>query len=402
MPIYSHSQLSVYEECPLKYKLCYRDRIKRDSEEVIEAFLGTMVHETLKKCYDDARLTKVNSPAELIAYYDNLWQQRWQDSIVITKRDLTPEHYQTLGQRMIETYYQRHAPFDADITIGTELRLNFSLDDANKYKLVGYIDRLSRTGDGTCQIHDYKTGGYLPSQAEADSDRQLGLYQIGVQKRWPDVQDVRLVWHYLAHDCELVSSRSEKSIAQLVADTVALIDEMESAEEFSPRESGACQWCDYPDLCPMRKHLFLVESLPAREYLQETGVALVNRFADLKARAADMGKELEELEEAILDYARREDVSVVRGSNCQVKVKFDQKLKFPGKNDPKRQELGDILVDVGKWLEVSQLDTSALVQVVENGLWDRGLISMVLKYGRVEETESVRLSRLRDEETDVA
>ncbi|MBN2186845.1 MAG: PD-(D/E)XK nuclease family protein [Dehalococcoidia bacterium] len=34
MPIYSHSQLSMYEGCPLKYKLRYRDRIKRDIEGV--------------------------------------------------------------------------------------------------------------------------------------------------------------------------------------------------------------------------------------------------------------------------------------------------------------------------------------------------------------------------------
>ena len=28
MPIYSHSQLSTYEQCPLKYKLCYEDKIE--------------------------------------------------------------------------------------------------------------------------------------------------------------------------------------------------------------------------------------------------------------------------------------------------------------------------------------------------------------------------------------
>ena len=38
MPIYSHSQLSTYEECPLKYKLSYRDKIKLGTEGV-EAFL---------------------------------------------------------------------------------------------------------------------------------------------------------------------------------------------------------------------------------------------------------------------------------------------------------------------------------------------------------------------------
>ncbi len=118
MPIYSHSQLSTYEQCPLKYKLNYRDKIKRDIEGV-EAFLGSRVHDTLKKCYDDARLTKANSLNDLFSYYDNIWQKNWHDSIVITKKDLTQEHYQALGKRMIETYYQRYTPFDSDMTIQT-------------------------------------------------------------------------------------------------------------------------------------------------------------------------------------------------------------------------------------------------------------------------------------------
>ena len=39
MPIYSHSQLSMYEEYPLKYRLRYRDKIKRDIVGV-EGFLA--------------------------------------------------------------------------------------------------------------------------------------------------------------------------------------------------------------------------------------------------------------------------------------------------------------------------------------------------------------------------
>jgi len=125
MATYSHSQLSTYEECPLKYKLCYRDGVKRDTEG-IEAFVGNMVHETLKKCYDDAKFSRLTSLEELLAYYDDLWQKRWHDSIVIVKKDLGQEHYQTLGQKMLSSYYRRHAPFDEDITIGTEMMIKFN------------------------------------------------------------------------------------------------------------------------------------------------------------------------------------------------------------------------------------------------------------------------------------
>ena len=396
MPIYSHSQLSMYEQCPLKYRLCYRDKIKRDVEGV-ETFVGSRVHETLKKCYDDARLTKVDTLDELLSYYDNIWQQNWHDSIIITKKDLTQDHYKSLGEKMIETYYKRYEPFDSDITVSTEMRIAFSLDD-DRYRLMGYIDRLSRGEGDIYHIHDYKTSAYLPSQQDADNDRQLGLYHIGVQKKWPDISNIRLVWHYLAFDKELVSSRSEEAISRLVGDTIRTIDEIEAADEFKPRESGLCDWCEYPDLCPLRKHFFKVEALPANEYLNEPGVVLVNKYAQLREEASEIGEEIDKVKDAILDYARREGVEVIKGSDRKVRVKFDEKLKFPGKSESERKELNDAIKQAGKWMEVSQLDTTALTRVIENGLWSKELINQVLNYGRIEETNAVYLSKLKDEE----
>ena len=396
MATYSHSQLSMYEQCPLKYKLCYRDKIKRDVEGV-EAFVGSRVHDTLKKCYDDVRLTKVDTLDELLSYYDNIWQQNWHDSIIITKKDLTQDHYKALGKRMLETYYQRYAPFGSDITISTEMRIAFSLDD-DRYRLMGYIDRLSRAEGDVHQIHDYKTSAYLPSQQDADIDRQLGLYHIGVQKKWPDISNIRLVWHYLAFDKELVSSRSEEAISKLVEDTIRTIDEIEATDHFTPRESGLCDWCEYHDLCPLRKHFVKVEALPANEYLNEPGVVLVNKYAQLREEASEIGEEMDKVKEAILDYARREEVEVIKGSDRKVRVKFDEKLKFPGKSEIERRELDDAIKQAGMWMEVSQLDTTSLNRVIENSLWSEELINQVLKYGRIEETSAVYLSKLKDEE----
>ena len=397
MPIYSHSQLSTYEGCPLKYKLCYRDKIKRDIEGV-EAFLGTVVHETLKKCYDDVRLTRRHSLDELASYYNNIWHQNWHDGIIITRKDVTREHYKALGGKMLETYYQRYAPFDQDITIGTEMRVRFSLDDGGRYQLQGIIDRLARTRDGVHHVHDYKTSAYLPSQDDVDNDRQLAFYQIGVQRRWPYVKEVQLVWHYLAFDLQLVSQRSQEKIAELVEKTTRLIDEIESDEEFLPTESDYCKWCEYPDLCPNRKHFHTVEALPINEYLSEPGVVLVNRYAELKEQAGEIDEEMTKVKEALIDYAQRQGVTVIKGINHKVRVKFDDKLRFPGKSEPDRENLEDTIIQAGKWPEVSQLDTIALTRIVEESLWDKELIDQVMKYGRIEETSAVYLSKLREEE----
>jgi len=397
MPVYSHSQLGTYEECPLKYKLCYRDGIKRYTEGV-EAFLGSMVHEALMKCYDAVKLTKVNTLDEILACYENLWQQNWHEEIVVTKKDLTADNYRALGRKMIETYYQRHAPFNKDITIGTEMRIRRSLDDNGKYQLQGLIDRLSRSPDGVHHINDYKTSAHLPGQEDVDGDRQLALYQIGVQKRWPDIQGVKLVWHYLAFDRELVSERSREALTDLARDTIRLIDEIEMAEEFPAKDSGLCDWCEYPDLCPNRKHFYTVETLPVNEYLKEPGVVLVNRYAELREKAREIDEETAKVKEALIEYARREGVTVIRGNDRKARVKFDEKLKFPGKNEPGRGELDSVIVKAGKWQDVSQLDTTALTRIVEGGLWDKELVDEIMKYSLVEKTSAVYLSKLKEGE----
>jgi putative RecB family exonuclease len=261
MSLYSHSQLSTYEQCPLRYKLRYRDRIKREVTG-IEAFLGIIVHETLRRCYNDALLGTVSTPMDLFTYYDELWERKWHDEIVITRNDISLEDYRAQGKTMLVAYHQRYAPFNSELTIGTEMKLTFSLKENDNYMMVGFIDRLSRTKDGIHQIHDYKTSSHLPLQEEIDQDRQLGLYSIGIKQKWPNIEKINLIWHYLAFDRELISHRSDEDIRRLIDNTTRLIDEINDATDFPPRESALCSWCEYPDLCPLRKHLYGVDPLP--------------------------------------------------------------------------------------------------------------------------------------------
>lgn len=397
MPTYSHSRLSTYENCPLQFKFNYIDRIKRETEGV-EAFLGNRIHETLRKCYEDIRRTKLDTLDELLTYYESLWLKNWHDDIVINRKELNSEHYRNLGRKMLETYYRRHTPFDSDITIGTELMLNFSLDERKKYRLTGLVDRLARTPDNIFWIHDYKTSAHLPSQEEADRDRQLALYHIGVKKRWPDIEDIRLVWHYLAFDCELVSTRTDDALSELIDNTTQLIDNIEADGEFVPKESPLCDWCEYPDLCPLRKHLYIVENLPPNQYLTEPGVELVNKYVELKKKAGDIDRDIEQVREALIDYAQRENVRVVTGSDHRARIKFDTKLKFPGKNDPERDALDNFIIQSGKWADVSQLDTNLLTRIVEHENWDKELIDRVMRYGRLEPTTSVSISKIKETE----
>jgi hypothetical protein len=58
----------MFEQCPQKYKFRYIEKIKTDTKETIELFLGKRVHETLKKLYQDLRYQKMSTLEELLFF----------------------------------------------------------------------------------------------------------------------------------------------------------------------------------------------------------------------------------------------------------------------------------------------------------------------------------------------
>ena len=213
MTIYSHSRLETYRNCPLKYKFQYLDKIKRE-EESIEAFLGSRFHEAMEVIYRKIRF-EIISLNDLIAFYENNWERKFHDKVIIADDSRKAEDYKKLGKQFIKDYYHRYHPFNQTKILGVERIIMVNLENNGRYRLRGFIDRLDRTDKGTYEIHDYKTSGSLPEQRKMDTDRQLALYQIAVQNMWNDVNEVELVWHYVAFDKEIRSSRSGQALADL-------------------------------------------------------------------------------------------------------------------------------------------------------------------------------------------
>lgn len=397
MPVYSHSRLETYQSCPLKYKYQYVDRLRRE-EQGIEAFLGSRVHEALEKLYRDLLNGKRNTLSELLAFFNEQWEKHWDDlAVKIVRQELSPEHHRFAGRECIEKYYARFAPFDGDITMGVERRLNFMLDREGRYRMQGLIDRLARGKDGVWEIHDYKTSEYLPTQDEVDAKPQLALYQIGLQQAWSDVQAVRLVWHYLKQDTELSSTWAAPQLEDLRQATIELIDKIEADRSFIPKESGLCDWCQFPDLCPRKKHLFKVAVLPGEEFQTEDGVQLVDRYAHLRDQEREIRALLEEMRKRLIAYARQERVDVISGTEQLASVSLKKKFKFPESGDQRRKALEEILHQVGKWDEVSSLNHTRLDRILHDNEWNAELEEKIKPFTTEEEEVRVNLRKKGEE-----
>jgi putative RecB family exonuclease len=397
MTTYSHSRLAVFENCPRAYKFAYIDKPDIEEFETADAFTGSRVHEVLQRLYEDLKHEKHDSLDDLLAYYDELWEKNWSDKIRIVKEGLKPEQYKQVGKRCIRGYYQRYEPFDQGQTVATELPVTIELDDR---RLRGHIDRLTAFPNGFYEIHDYKTSQYLPPQHALDTDRQLALYQIGVQQRWRDVERVDLVWHYLAFDKEARSERTGDQIEELKRSVLSLIRQIERAEELDefPVKKGYCDWCGFQDLCPEWGHAHKVAALPANEFLEEPGVKLVNTWAELKQRENELAADMERLRQAILDLAKRDGVSCLVGSDKKLYIRIGTRIKFPGSGEKGREKLEELIKETGRWEEVSSLDTRTLGKIARERTWPPELLKKLKRYQSIEESAALRLANLKEED----
>jgi putative RecB family exonuclease len=395
---YSHSKLSVFETCPYRYKLQYIDKIKVKEVKGIESFVGTLVHETLERLYQLVHSRKVLTLEETLDDYSNRWRKQWQDDIQILDPDLSSDNYKEIGRNCIQQFYKRHHPFDQGIIMGLEKRISLPLDD--EHNIIGFIDRLMRLEDDVFEIHDYKTGKHLPTQAQVDADRQLGLYDMAVRQEFANAKEVKLVWHYLQSDTRLESVRTDAERNALSQDTLRLIQKIESTEDFHTHESKLCDWCSYFDICPAKGHRLKVVSLPKNRFLEDDGVNLVNRLAELsekkKKLSAEIRSEMEELEQALIAYADKNQVEVIVGSDKEATIWRKTSYKFPPKNDERREELEQLIKKAGTWEEVSDLSMHDLEEKVEEAQWPEELVKTIKGFQKEEKQVFVKLRKKKD------
>lgn len=248
MPKYSHSKLSTFEQCPLKFKYKYIDKIPIEFEKTIEAFLGEIVHETLEWLYTEIKLKKIPTLDTTIEHYAIKWGENFSKEIKIRENSTEKEFFEK-GIKILVNFYTENSPFE-DTTLETEKEILISLDDEEKYQIRGFIDRIAyNPKTKQYEVHDYKTANTLPQKEKIEQDRQLALYSLGVKEMVGKEQEILLIWHYLTYNKKIYSKRTNEQLEKLKKETIELIKKIESNKEFPPIKSPLCNWCEYREYC---------------------------------------------------------------------------------------------------------------------------------------------------------
>ncbi|MFZ5979221.1 MAG: RecB family exonuclease [Candidatus Zixiibacteriota bacterium] len=371
---YSYSALEAFLSCPRKYKFQYLDRVEVPKRITADAYMGNAVHRALDRLYQVQGEGYVMSREELLAVYLGEWEKPDKQYITVISEYQTVGDYIAAGQKMLETYYDKFHPFTQGVTIGSEMNLRFEIEHhETRFAIKAKIDRLWKRNDGVMEICDYKTGR-MPQEGVQSKFflHQMGLYQLAVQSKYPHWTDIELAQYFLKYDEVLRRRLRPDELDELQEQTRVNILETLQAERldnFPPQEGGLCNYCEYYDLCPAKRHKLILEAEEGAgsEEKDSARVAaeLTDRYIELYIQLKELEAEQGALREDLVRAAKDLKMGKFSGIDGEVIIKIGQTEKFITKSiDPKaNSELNAMVRNLGMD-EYFKLDESAFMREI--------------------------------------
>jgi putative RecB family exonuclease len=341
---YSHSQLKLFDECPLRYRYKYLDTIPEP--QVIESpalKFGSILHSTLEFLYKTIQNSgKAPEKADLITFFQSQMHAYRQHYNTLSELPFPVQEFEermSLGQQMIGRYYTQYAPFTDTKINGLEQRIHFDLPQGSKFR--GIIDRLDFKGD-TAIIVDYKTDKSLaPFATFADTyQQQLTSYAIWVLQQYPHLikkVEGKLIYLRLQQEItrEITNEMLEHTI-QTIEKKIAGIENtlfeynMGKKEAFQAIEGNHCRRCAYQVLCPLWKHKFHDDEVLMTEIGETTIKKQIDTFYHLSQQKKALEEQLQEIKEFLEAYVqahRDEGWKYLYGNEAQLRVEYKDEYK---------------------------------------------------------------------------
>ncbi len=323
---FSYSKLSLYEECPLKYKFKYIDKIKEEPKFYF-AF-GSAIHAALEFMYA-VKAPPFPTIEEVCEAFRREWGRKsYLEKGYRTQRKADDDFEK--GLLMLKAYYEHNRA-----RLAPPFLLEYSTDVEADGLLVRIIaDKIEYQGEGRLLITDYKTGKDVKREPA-----QLYMYQkiaemdprlkekIAEQygERVSSVRIGQMLYYHVPTNKEYHFDRADdREIGAFWERVLGVADSIKGLKfEPTPGERQ-CAWCDYKSMCPA----FIGGQLPPPPAAAATSniEELVDRYGRLKERMDEIQAQLAEVAASIAGASK--DGGEYSGSSYTASVKKGHKWEF--------------------------------------------------------------------------
>ncbi len=372
----SYSQYAAYRRCPQLYRLQYVDRIVVPVGP--ELHFGAAVHDALNRMYDPGRLERPELE-EVVEAFLLSWRGR-EAQVAEEKRQL----YFEQGVELLRRHYEKHGePEDGRRTAATELF--FCLRLPGEHTLTGRIDRVDVLPERRLEVIDYKTSRRMPPQEMVEKNAQLAIYRMAADELYPGFE-VTTTLFFLLHDHQMRTAQTAEFIDETRQDILETVASIE-LEEFDPSPGSHCEWCAYRRQCS----LFRAPVEP--EDLEVDIEAALTDYVDASSAEREARARKERAQDLIHSYLDR----------CQA-----ERVERAGYLAERRQyrrvtswdvaRLREMLEPLGKWEEVTQINTASVRNLLRSAELPRQLKRDIEETADYSETRVLRVKPLLEEE----
>ena len=240
-PNLSSSSIETYNNCPLKFKYKYIDKIEEKDRKPFFS-LGNTLHKVLE-LYHSGKNKSIDKLFELLKLNWDSYGYEF---------EMEEQQYLEDANEMLNKYFN-YMKDKKDFVFSTEENFTFELSNCN---IKGRCDRIDVTNDNKIKIIDYKTSKKKISTKEALSSIQLGIYAMYVKKTDLKNKDGRklgnlpdeLIYLFLRFDDPEVSIHfTNEQILEFEYKIESIATKILS-KQFDPIKGYHCNFCDYKDL----------------------------------------------------------------------------------------------------------------------------------------------------------
>ncbi len=243
----SPSKVTSFRECALAFRFTVIEHLA--DAPTVATVRGTFVHRVLERLFWNHPVGQ-RSQGAAASELEHAWGELHSDPDFLSL-DLGDEDRDRLradAEALVANYFLLEDP-DSVRPAGVELSLEARLGDL---RLRGIIDRLDVLPDGDLEVVDYKTGRAPSVNFEQSKLIGVHLYALLTQEvlgRPP----VRVKLLHLQEPLAIVAEPTEQALRghRIRAHAVwSAIERSCASEDFRPRPSSLCNYCNFRDFCP--------------------------------------------------------------------------------------------------------------------------------------------------------
>ena len=372
----SHSSISLYNECPQKYKFRYVDLVPEKPRHFFS--FGRSVHSALEFFYG------VKTPVpptieELLKNYREVWVQEGY-------RDQSQEvEYFEEGTRILKAFHAKHTK-DFHVPLFVEYGFDFQIEGV---PVKGFVDRVDKLPDGRLAVVDYKTGKKLAT-GRLEVDAQLTMYQYACESLLGAEVGELIFYHLPTLKEHRASRRGTQLVDELKARVVTTAESI-TKEKFDPKpDEMVCRWCDYKPICPIFKDQYAgVPMAPAKAKTEPELAALVDRYGDALAAAAAAKAEADKAGQELSALLKKKNYVRAFGASYEVALNPTVKWEFLDK-----KKVLEIIKKAGAYEKVLAPSAPLVNKLIEDPALDADLRAKLTGLGERVDAPELKIKPL--------